>query len=172
MAKEKQPQFLKNKYDQNKRKAFRAYGIKISDPEYNCHHIVTKNDLITGLFPDDFDINGLSNLYPIRIKEHELLNEIIYAVDNNYDITPYLNLWREIEDQSFKKTKIVSKKSVDIKATIPTQTKLVLNEKNKKNKKKKEKRHRGLILEKIKKQEIQEYLSDYYSSFRTNLAEI
>jgi len=169
MSKEKQSQFLKNKYYSNKIKVFKIYGIKISDPEYNCHHIVTKNDLITGLFPDDFDIDGLSNLYPIKIKQHELLNKIIYAVDNGCDITPYLNLWREMEDSSFKKTKIVSKKPVDVKTTIPTQIKLGFKEKNKK---KEEKNHRELILEKIKKQEIQEYLSDYYSSFRTNLAEI
>ncbi len=167
MSKEKQPQFKKNKYYSNRLRAFKAYGIKINDPEYNCHHIVQKTDLEQGLVPHYFDIDGLPNLFPIRIDQHELLNKIIYAVDNDQDISCYLDEWKKLETDS-KKPKVVSKKTINHKTIIPIPPTIDLTKKSKK----KPEKHRQSILEKLIDKEADEYLSYYQSSLRTNLAEI
>ena len=71
-------------YTENRTRVFEIYNINPRDSHYNCHHIVTKDDLRQGLVPPDFDINALSNLYPMEIPEHKKLHKRMEFLDLNY----------------------------------------------------------------------------------------
>ncbi len=107
-------------YHQNRTRVFEIYGLDPKDSQYNCHHIVTRKDFKTGIVDPAFKIDELSNLYPIRVCLHKILNEIIEASDNNQDIQPLLDLWKQTEDNLKQpqikkiKTKKVSKNTSTI----------------------------------------------------------
>lgn len=64
-------------YKKNRERVYEIYEIDINDKTYNCHHIVSREDYRKGLVPPDFDINALSNLYPMKITEHNDLHKRI-----------------------------------------------------------------------------------------------
>ena len=68
-------------YKKNRTRVFKIYGIDPKDEKYNCHHIVTHEDLKLGLVSPDFDLNAKSNLYPFIIKNHNDLHKLIYQLE-------------------------------------------------------------------------------------------
>lgn len=94
-----------SEYEKNRTIVFAIYGIDPKDKEYNCHHIVTRKDYKEGLVSPDFDIDGKSNLFPIKINLHKILNEIIEAVDNGDNFKPLLVKCRKSEIDSQKKNR-------------------------------------------------------------------
>lgn len=66
------------RYLRNKIRVFELYGIDIKDKKYNCHHQVFRRDIIDGLVPSDYDIDGKANLIPLHIRnEHEPLHRLV-----------------------------------------------------------------------------------------------
>jgi hypothetical protein len=102
-----------NYYLNNRTEVFKIYGINPDDKRYNCHHIVTKKEFKTGMVSPNFDIDGKSNLYPIRVDLHIILHQILEAADNYEDIQPLLTRWHEVEVGSYKpKPEILISKSL------------------------------------------------------------
>lgn len=66
----------KERYLKNKEIVYDIYNIPIEDriTVYNIHHVVNRHDL-GRLVPIDFDIDEKSNLYPLKIRVHELLHQ-------------------------------------------------------------------------------------------------
>ena len=89
----------KENYLENRNRVFEIYGINPKDPQYNCHHIVTKHDRSVGVRSKGFSIDNKSNLYPLRTALHKILNDIIEAVDSdeNIDIEPLRARWVKVE---------------------------------------------------------------------------
>lgn len=84
-------------YKTNRGRVFEIYGIDKDDSQYNCHHIVTREDFRKELFLENSEVNGLSNLYPIRRCLHKQLNIIITASDLGEDITKLLFQFHQTE---------------------------------------------------------------------------
>lgn len=81
-------QYLENRY-----KVFKQCGINPHDTRYNLHHVLQKEDVRRGLTPPDFDVNARSNLVPLKIEQHERLNQIINSCDfMRNDITNRVHL--------------------------------------------------------------------------------
>jgi len=73
----------KERYHRNKKIVFELYGISPQDKNYNCHHIVMRHDL-GDLVPLTFDIDNISNLYPLRRDLHEQLHLRVEHDEANY----------------------------------------------------------------------------------------
>jgi hypothetical protein len=89
----------KESYKRNRTNIFEIYGIDPKDKKYNCHHIVTKSDHKKGVINLPADINCQSNLYPISIRLHPILHQIIDAADRGGDIKPFLEKWKQVESE-------------------------------------------------------------------------
>jgi hypothetical protein len=180
MSLETQIQFSE-RYHLNRHKVFGMYGINYRDSSYNCHHIVTKNDLKTGVVGPNFDLNNPSNLYPIRRELHTLLHQIIEAADNGYDITYYVKEWQDLEVRfktknttDYNSSPEVSKPVKKKKATQIFYEKISQRPKKEKTKNEKHRKHhkpiyrpRYLLQEIDQKQELSDFISG-----RLNLAKI
>jgi len=68
-------------YEANRKLVYKIYEISLNDKTYNCHHIVTRSDRKNGLVPPDFDINSPSNLFPMKIGEHNALHRKINLIE-------------------------------------------------------------------------------------------
>ena len=92
--------FKKDIYIDNRNRVFDIYGINSKNKQYNCHHITTKLDLNIGIVSPIFDVDNKSNLYPLRVSLHHILNQIIEAVDSdeNIDIEPLRARWKQTEE--------------------------------------------------------------------------
>lgn len=74
----------KERYRQSRDKVFEVMGIDPNDRRFNCHHIVGRAEYRHDpQFWDNadpkghFDVDGESNLFPVRIEEHRRINELI-----------------------------------------------------------------------------------------------
>ena len=65
----------KERYQKNRERVYEIYGIDIKDRNYNCHHIVFKEDVRRGHVDTNVDDKG--NLIPMRKDEHARLHEKI-----------------------------------------------------------------------------------------------
>lgn len=102
-------------YNENRRRVFEIYKINPANRSYNCHHIVTRDDYRQGLVPPDFDINALSNLYPMEISEHKKLHKRMEFLDLDYKgekVEPKLKA-RVIDPQEIAKQRTVL--AIDLK---------------------------------------------------------
>ena len=67
----------KERYKKNRARVFEIMGIKTNDPRYDCHHIVQRSDVRRYSCFRNFDLDQISNLYPILKTDHHRLNEMI-----------------------------------------------------------------------------------------------
>lgn len=72
-------------YLKARNRVFTIYGLNPDDKRYNCHHIVQRSDLGT-LVSLDFEVNALSNLIPMKIREHKELHERIAFIDESFGL--------------------------------------------------------------------------------------
>ena len=70
------------RYQENKRRVFEIAGISVRDRQYNCHHIIgryeyriNKDFWDKGSPSGHFDVDGKSNLFPVRVEDHEWIND-------------------------------------------------------------------------------------------------
>ena len=70
-------------YAINRERVYKIYGINIDDKNYNCHHIVTREDVKKGLVEPNFDLHSLSNLIPLKIRDHNDLHRRINNIEKN-----------------------------------------------------------------------------------------
>ncbi len=159
-------------YHLNRTKVFEIYGINDKSPSHDCHHIVTKNDVKTGLVGPNFHLDDLSNLYPIEKEFHVLLNKIIDAVDDNRDIRHYLDRWKEMElnlkKPEFTPEKLIEKTKVVVENPFSLQYKKLKFENQRGVKEDNTKYKERKRVQELRDQE--EQVSDY--SFRINLVKI
>ena len=68
-------------YKLNRTRVFEIYNIDPTNPLYNCHHIVTREDRKLGLVPPDFDLNVKSNLFPSLVNDHKHLHQKLHLLE-------------------------------------------------------------------------------------------
>ncbi|MDD2482878.1 MAG: hypothetical protein PHE32_02860 [Candidatus Shapirobacteria bacterium] len=87
-------------YKINRARVFEIYNIDLNNPNYNCHHIVTREDKKRGIVPPDFDLNIKANLYPSLIRDHNELHRrldrlespLILNKEINYPISNFIRV--------------------------------------------------------------------------------
>jgi hypothetical protein len=109
-------------YKANRERAYEIYGIDLTDKNYNCHHIVTHEDKKNGLVPQNFDINCLSNLIPLKIRDHVSLHNKINAlnqefIDSKKNTQFYMEDLLIIEPVNKRSTSVDISKKIDDKKT-------------------------------------------------------
>ena len=74
----------KERYKANKRRVFKIMGISMADKRYDAHHIIQRRDyqqnkrLWDSSVPSGrFDLDMVSNLFPVLKKDHEWINSKI-----------------------------------------------------------------------------------------------
>ena len=70
-------------YKENRKRVYQIYNIDIDDKSYNCHHIITRQDFKIGLVSSDYDINAVSNLIPMKLRDHNKLHRDLYFTEKN-----------------------------------------------------------------------------------------
>jgi len=80
----------KERYKQNRKRVFEIMGIDNNDPRYNCHHIIERSDYGTkkqkafwdaSVPSGKFDIDGKSNLFPLKKEVHAELHRRLDAME-------------------------------------------------------------------------------------------
>ena len=87
-------------YRKNRERVFDIYAIDLNNPEYDCHHIVTREDVKTGLVSKDFNLNAISNLYPIKVLDHKQINKRLYLLEKK---TPEVSIRFDLESTLISK---------------------------------------------------------------------
>jgi len=150
-------------YRSNRSRVFEIYGIKCTDPNYNCHHIVTKKDKKTNVVPNDFPLNDISNLYPIDKREHKLITTIIEKLDNRQNIDTHAEIEKGMKLIS-EKSEIISRKTVNIDNSVQVKPKKEKNWKNEET--------REYMLFCLKEEELDKEMLEYCCSIRLDLVTI
>ena len=68
-------------YQTNRERVYQIYGVDINDHSYNCHHIVTREDVKKGLVSPDFDLHSVANLIPLKIRDHERIHQYFQSLE-------------------------------------------------------------------------------------------
>ena len=84
----------KEKYKENRTTVFKIMGIDPDDRRYNCHHIIERSDYgrkKDKVFWDDsvpsgrFDIDGISNLFPLKVEVHAELHRRLDGLEGTLE---------------------------------------------------------------------------------------